>query len=135
MGSVKDLITVNDAERRILRACKTVRVVPDREQRFLRYSGPAYVKSIVQDFRDAYNSDEAKNKFRPTPADISDMLTALSWANILAQNEWRYIWWRSFDISFGVIAGRIGRSDETARKRYRDAILKVWYEANQKAAA
>ncbi len=135
MNALNKLITVDDAERRILRACKTVRAVPDQEQRFLRYQGPGYVRSIVQEFWDAYNSSEVKNRFQPTPFDISDMLVALSWANILEKGEWNYIWWRSFDLSFGVIAGRIGRSDETARRRYRDAILKVWYEANQKTAA
>ncbi len=96
---------------------------------------PAYVESIVQEFQDAYGADEARMRWRPEPADVSDYLVALAWANGLEKKEWRFIWWRSFEISFRQIGMKIGRSDETARTRYRDALLKVWANANQQAAA
>lgn len=116
---------VREAERRIYRAMKTLRAVPDHERRFFRISNgwPPYVR----DFMDAYDSvGEQKPRFNPTPADVSDYLYALAWTSVLEKNEWRYLWWRSFDLSFRQIAMRIGQSDETARTRYKDAVLKSW---------
>lgn len=130
---VSGVITVRDVERRVERACKTVRALPDREARFQRRGQPTSVAmDVVQEFMDAYSPENTvKVRFRPTPFDVSDMLTALGWCRALTKKEFRYLWWRSFDeVSFNTIAMRIGRSDETARARYRDALLKVWHVAN-----
>ena len=125
-----EMLSATDVERRVIRACKTIRALPDREQRFLS-SQPGIWVNFIREKKDSYGATEPlKAKFRPTPFDVSDVLRALSWCRVLESNEFDYIWWRSFDISFGVIADRIGRSDETARQRYRDAILKVWHAAN-----
>jgi len=126
-------VPAEDVERRLLRALKTLRVLPDKDESYLRGGQPAMQdwSFMIRDFMDEYGSEQAKKpRFRPTPFDVSDMLTALSWCRGLTKNELRYIWWRSFDISFKKVALYIGRSDETARKRYRDALLKVWHEAN-----
>jgi hypothetical protein len=130
---LSDRMTVSDVEKRVMRACKTVRSIPDKEAGFLRRGGPASMSwHVVHDFWDAYSPDEiVKIKFRPTPFDVSDMLKALGWCRCLTKQEFKLIWWRSFEqVSFSVIAARIGRSDETARARYRDALLKVWHVAN-----
>lgn len=119
---------ITEVERRILRACRTLRAIPDREQRYfvLRNSWP----DVQQATDDAYGYTEvAMPKFRPKPQDVSDMLPALAWARGLEPREWRLIWWRSFDVSFRQIGFRIGRSDETARRWYKDAMLKVWWNA------
>lgn len=121
-------IPIDEVETRTLRALKTIRALPDTEQRFFMYKSIWPV--FAQNSMDAYNSLEEKPKFRPKPFDVSDCLTALSWTNKLQKPEWRLVWWRSFDVSFKQIAHRIGRSDETARKRYRDAMTEVWYVAN-----
>lgn len=126
-------LTVKEVENRVERACKTVRSIPDKEEGFLRRGNPSSMSwHIIHDFFDAYSPDgEVRIRFRPTPFDVSDMLTALGWCGCLTKQEFRLLWWRSFDeVSFGVIARRIGRSDETARSWYRDALLKVWYVAN-----
>jgi hypothetical protein len=123
-------LNVRDVERRINRACKTIRALPDREQRFLSY-GQGIWANYIRDAKESYGvEEEVKPRFRPTPFDVSDVLRALSWCRALESNEFDYSWWRSYDISFGVIATWIGRSDETARLRYKDAIIKAWYEAN-----
>ena len=128
--NLPDDLTNRSVEHRVLRACKTLRAIPDKERKFL--NGPAQGsiwKQVVQEFW-SYNSEEEQLKFRPKPFDVSDYLVALSWCTVLEKQEFRYIWWRSFDnVSFSVIAARIGRSDETARRRYEDAMRKVWYEA------
>lgn len=123
------MVNIVDVERRFLRSCKTLRAVPDRERRFHQVEScwPEFVREVSE----AYGYTEATMpKFRPTPFDVSDMLTALAWARALQDNEFRLAWWRSFDLSFGQISRRIGRSDETARRHYRDVMIKLWTRAN-----
>ena len=118
-----------DAERRFLRACKTIRALPDREKRFLKYESAW--PDFVRDHNEAYGYAEPDlPRFRPTPFDVGDVLDALAWARVLQQNEWKLAWMRSFELSFKTIGRSIGRSDETARRYYRDVMLKVWVEAN-----
>lgn len=123
------MLNIVDVERRFLRSCKTLRALPDRERRFhtVESSWPEYVREAAEAY--GYN-EAAMPRFRPTPFDVSDMLTALAWARGLQPNEFRLAWWRSFDLSFGQISRRIGKSDETARRYYRDVIVKTWAKAN-----
>jgi hypothetical protein len=126
-------LSVQDVEKRVMRACKTVRVLPDNEWRFLRNGAPKSAAiPVIQDFMDAYDPDgKVHVRFRPTPFDVSDMLVALKWCNVLTKEDFKYLWWRSFDeVSFSMIGARIGKSDETARARYRDALLRVWNQAS-----
>lgn len=122
-------ITIDKVERRFIRACKTIRALPDLEKRFLRHNNGW--PDFVRDHNDAYGYTEvALPRFRPNPFDVSDVLTALAWGRKLQRNEWKLVELRSFDLSFGQIGRSIRRSDETARRHYRDVMLKVWAEAN-----
>lgn len=130
---IQKKLLVADVERRILRACKTLRALPDKERRFqaLTNKWPDTVREVSE----AYGyADEVMPRFRPTPADVSDCLTALAWARGISKRAFKLIWWRSFGVSFRHIGIRLGRSDETARMRYRDAILGAWYEAKKQEA-
>ena len=123
------MLNIIDVERRFLRSCKTLRAVPDRERRFQQVEScwPEFVREAAE----AYGYTEAAlPRFRPTPFDVSDMLDALAWARPLQDNEFRLAWWRSFDLSFGQIGRRMGKSDETARRYYRDVMVKLWTAAN-----
>lgn len=127
-------LLVADTETRILRACKTLRALPDKERQFqtLHNCWP----DMVRDVADAYGyTEETIPKFRPTPADVSDFLIALSWVRAIPKRDFKLVWWRSFGVSFHQMGLRLGRSDETARMRYRDAILGIWYEANKQTTA
>lgn len=125
-------ILITDVERRVLRACKTIRVLPDRSFEHTKSAWPDFPSDPDR----AYGYDEvAMPRFRPTPFDVSDCLVALEWVRGLEKPEFRLVWWRSFDVSFRQIAARIGRSDETARRRYKDAMVKVWSNANRKMLA
>ena len=116
-------------ERRLLRACKTIRAAPDRYVGGLQGGQQPIWRESVREW-DSYGTEEAKVKFIPTPFDVSDCLTALGWCRVLDRREFKLIWWRSFDnVSFAMIAARIGRSDETARRRFNDAISKCWSRA------
>jgi len=121
-------ISRRSVEDRVLRSFKTLRALPDKSRRAQAVHGswPDYVHEAI----DAYNSVEERERFQPTPRDISDYLTALSWCRHLPRNEWKLLWFRSFDLSFGLIGDYIGRSDETARRRYEAIINEVWYAAN-----
>lgn len=118
-----------DVAERLLTAMKTLRALPDREKRFfiVKSSSPDYVRAYM----DAYDPDNDYGpRFQPTPADVSDCLVALSWIRHLEFSAWKIVWWRSFDMSFGVIGKQIGRSDETARRRYEDVITDGWIAVN-----
>jgi hypothetical protein len=124
----------SDVEDRILRAMKTLRALPDNERRFFvfRSGHPPHVQEQI----DAYASVEATvPRFRPTPADVSGYLTSLSWVRHLPRNQWQLIWWRSFELSFGLMAKYTGQSDETVRRHYREAVTDAWVAANGLKAA
>ena len=129
------MILITDIEDRLLRACKTLRAVPDPHRKFQSIQSPW--PETVRNPEDAYGyNDQIMPRFRPSPADVSDMLVALAWARALDKKEFKLIWWRSFDdgnghpTSFFQIGLRLGRSKDTARNRYKDAIIKCWHEAN-----
>lgn len=118
-----------EVEARLMRAMKTIRATPDKDRRFFVVKGgsPDYVREYI----DAYDpSIRAEPHFVPSPSDISDCLTALSWARHLDHVEWKVMWLRSFGFSFGLIAEYIGRSDETARRRYEGALTNAWCAAS-----
>ena len=127
-------LLVSEVERRVLRACKTLRAMPDPDRKFqwVRAAWPEVIRSMEH----AYGYTEAlMPRFRPTPADVSDYLVALEWVRPVEWIDFRLIWWRSFDLSFGQMATRIHKTDETARRWYRDAILRAWHAANAAGAA
>lgn len=124
---------VSEVEVRILRACKTIRALPDREARFFRYG--SMWPSVAHSTEEAYGYDEARlPRFKPSPADVSDCLTALEWARAVPRREFKLVWWRSLGWSYRHIAARLGRSHETARQRYRDVILNLWMAATHQNA-
>ena len=123
-------LLVADVENRMLRACKTIRAIPDPDRRY--QSMHNCWPEVRRNAADAYGYDQATlPRFRPSPSDVSDCLTALAWARAIPKREFKLILWRSFGLSFRHIGIRLGRSDETARLRYRDAILRIWQEANR----
>jgi hypothetical protein len=122
-------------EMRVIRALKTLQSIPDPDSRFLRTfhgRGSSWPETVLE-AQDCYGYAEAKlsplEQFRPTPRDISDMLTALSWLNILTKQERQLIKWRSDGYSFKQMADNIHRSAEAARKRYNSAMQRVWRAA------
>jgi hypothetical protein len=123
-------VSRTDVQERLITALKTLRALPDQEKRFfiVKSSSPDYVR----EYMDAYDPDNDYGpRFQPTPADVSDCLTALSWIRHLDKRAWQIVWWRSFDVSFGLIGKRIGRSDETARRRFEDVITDAWIAVNK----
>lgn len=125
----RERVSRSDVELRLLTAMKTLRALPDRERRFfiVKSSSPDYVQESVT----AYAAvEDLGPRFQPSPAEISDCLHALAWVRHLELSAWRILWWRSFDLSFGVIGKQIGRSDETARKRFDTAVTDAWIAAN-----
>jgi len=124
-----DSLTTEDVERRILRACKTLRALPDPTRKF-QWVGSAWPE-VKRSALEAYGYTEiAMPRFKPTPADVSDYLIALAWARPVNWADFRFVWWRSFDLSFRTIGDRIHQSDETARRRYRTVLRTIVEKAN-----
>lgn len=120
-------LLVQEVEDRLLRACKTLRALPDRERGFQTVRG--CWPEMLREVEEAYGyTEERMPRFRPSPSDVSDCLTALAWARVVTAKDFRFIWWRSFGASFRQIGMRIGKSDERARQLYRDVILRIWFE-------
>ena len=129
IASSKVKVPRKEVEERLMRGMKTLRALPDRERRFfiVKSSSPDYIREYI----DAYDpDDDIQPRFQPTPKDISDYLTALSWVRHLDRSAWKILWARSFGVSFGLIGKEIGRSDETARKRFEVAVTDAWIAAN-----
>lgn len=127
MGNIHELLIITDVERRLMRAFKTLRSLPSGG----RGPAPSWPE-VLQTHEEAYGYTEVKMpRFRPTPFDVGDMLTALDWVRGLSKGDCRLLEWRSFDVSFRQIGHRLGKSDETARRRYRDVMIQVWHSANK----
>lgn len=123
------MIPLGEVEKRILRACQTLRALPDPDARFQQFKG--FWPEVLRSTDDAYGYTEVTHpKFRPTPFDVSDYLNALAWARALERKEWRLIWWKSKGLSFRAIGFRIHKSADTAHRWYYDAIRRLWYSAN-----
>ena len=106
---------------------RTLRALPDRRFFIVKSSSPDYVQEAVT----AYAAVESiKPRFQPLTANVSKCLPALAWVRHLDRSAWQILWFRSFELSFGVIGKYIGRSDETARKHCETAITCVWIAAN-----
>jgi hypothetical protein len=126
---MQDPLSLESVERRVLRACKTVRVLPDKENKW-RYGSldnPMWAQAARE--WTAYGAVEEAVRFIPEPSDVSDVLIALAWTRAISKAQFRLVWARSFDLSFGTIARKIGRDRETARNWYRRAISEVHDEA------
>ena len=118
----------DSVESRVLTALKTLRAVPDPDAKILKqFDGRAVSwPEVIRQEEESYGYDVPRTKsFNPKPRDVSRMLGDLAWLNGLDKKQFRLIWWRSFDLPFSYIAARIGRSDETARRRYREALMEV----------
>jgi hypothetical protein len=73
---------------------RTLRAMPDRERRFfiVKSSSPDNVQESVT----AYAAvEDIGPRFQPSPADISDCLTALAWVRHLDRAAWQILWRRS----------------------------------------
>jgi Domain of unknown function (DUF6362) len=117
-------------ESRILRACKTIRAWPDKERRGV--TGAGIWRQAVTDWSESGFEDYVP-RFQPSGFDSGDCLDALEWLRGISPPSFRLIWWRSFDVSFVKIAGKIGRCERTARRRYEEAICGVWMTARAQA--
>ncbi|RTL52907.1 MAG: hypothetical protein EKK40_07095 [Bradyrhizobiaceae bacterium] len=123
-----ETIDIIDVERRLLRALKTLRALPDPDRRF--FNQQAW-PDVVHLSNEAYGYTEATMpRFRPSAFDVSDCLNALEWVRGMEAPDLRLIVSRSFGFSFKQMGQRIGKSDETAARRYKDALLYAWWKAN-----
>lgn len=131
MSAVEILqIPITEIETRLLRACKTLRALPDREKGWQVVRSLWPVTADDPDMAYGYTA-ERMPQFNPNRFDVGDYLTALAWLRGSEKSDFRFVWWRSFDLSFGWMSRRLrNMSDESCRRHYRETIRNAWYEAN-----
>lgn len=126
---MQELISLPEVEYRLLRACKTLRALPDREAKF--HIVRSYWPPTSDDPDVAYGyTEERMPKFVPKPRDVSDYLIALGWIRGIERRDFRFVWWRSFGMSFGRMADFVHKSDERCRQLYRAVIMHAFERAN-----
>ncbi len=116
-----------DVESRILTALKTLDAVADPDRRFL-YGATTRWPQVERELSDVLGDAdmaEARGRlvrFRPTPAEVDDMLPALS---LIGADEKPWLWllrMRAYGQSYRQIATLRGRSDEFWRRKVRQLI-------------
>jgi hypothetical protein len=121
-------------ESRICRALLTLRVMPDRERRFLYGSMTPGIWAEACDPSDYADEAPKRPRFKPSQFDCTDYLDALEWLRGLNPPEVRLIRWRSRGWSYAQIGDRIGRDQRTAKKRYSEALARVRTNALRQAS-
>jgi hypothetical protein len=122
---IPENLTRQEIARRVLLACQNIRILPDRERKFLLGPAPNSIwREVIPDYPDEEVRDRPP---RPSPREVTDCMVVLGWCAKLEKRDFRLIWAYSFaKVNFSLIAGRYGRSDETIRIWYWRAIDKVW---------
>ena len=116
---------------RLRRAILTLAVQPEREMVWLAGGGSTWPE-IVREWRngDVPNSPRAR-RFRPTPADIDDMLPMLGLLAWLKHQpgsgarDYRIIVARAFGVTWWKIAQKYGRSERQVNRWYDGAIARI----------
>lgn len=121
--------------KRIMRACQVIRILPDRERRFL--GGPV-INSLWREVIPDYPDEEVRDRPpKPSPKEVTDCLVVLGWCaklKKLNKRDFELIWAYSLPkVNFPLLAGRYGRCDETIRIWYWRAIDKIWVMALSEA--
>lgn len=146
-------LTIEDVAHGIDRGLRTLWAMRDPEARYLAAGARVAWPAIIRDFADlvaqAENPDNAapRARFEPARRDLDLLHDRLAWFNALSlpeklrrqliragklplSPEQRVIWQYAKGLSFRDIGKRLGGiSDETARKRYWDAVHIAWRHA------
>jgi hypothetical protein len=152
-------LTLEDVSHGMERGLRTLWALKDPEARFLSAGARVAWPAIIRDFADLVAQAESPDddrrrpaRFEPSRRDLDLVHDRLSWFNALSlpanrraqqiragrlplSAEQRVIWLRAKQLSFrdiGKVLG--GLSDETARRRYSDAVHIAWRHACQAAA-
>jgi hypothetical protein len=114
------------------RALKTLFALPDRDRpRGYGQGWPAYIR----EYMDAYDPDAVeKDRFKPTPQDVSTYLDVLSWGRGLDQIARRIVVWKTLGMSFRAMGDALHVSHEIIRLRYEDAVDEIWRAAHSERA-
>jgi hypothetical protein len=135
LGITGERVPFPEMKARLLRACRTLRAMPDPTRKFqtLHNSWPDVVREVSESY--GY-TEERVPRFRPSPADVTDYLIALEWCRGLDKREFRLVWAMSYGISYHAIGLRLasdrGRpySETRTREMCREVLLKCWANAN-----
>lgn len=129
--------TPDQIEERLHEAIQTLAALPDREMRWLnsrRVAWPETLREAVDVLTQAFERiRQGKSAFEalppprvtPSAEAITRMDQTLPWLTWLDADERRIVTLRAFQMSFTRIGWRFRVSDETARRRHRQAIEKI----------
>lgn len=160
MIATPELVSLEQTERRILRAIRTLRCVRDPDAAFLAAGSRVMWPAILREWSDllaqAENPDDDRpvlSPFQPTRFDLGDYLIALGWVTELAQmsskprprrrrageENWpqdadqELLWLVAHEFDFRSIGqrGRFrGMHEHQLRRRYDSVLTNCWRIAN-----
>ena len=79
----------------------------------------------VHDFWDAYGWNEAQNRWRPTPRQITQMEMVCEWLRFVPVREGKIIWRRASGVPWKVIANDLQSSRASVSNWYNAGISKI----------
>lgn len=133
-------LTDEAIERRLHRAILTLDATADPDARF-RAPPQSACPDWIRDYHATHDPETLRSaipapaRFQPTPEDVDDMLTALTW--ITLETRWHYplMRARAYGHSFQAIANVRGRTKEHWRRTYRQTLETVADEARRQESA
>ena len=155
-----ETVTLEETERRVLRAIRTLRCVRDPEAAYLKAGSRVSWPAILREWSDLVAQAENPDvdgpdmaPFEPTRFDLGDYLTALSWVSELAQlsskrrprrrrkgeENWpqdadqELLWLIAHEFDFRSIGRRPrfrGLHEQQIRRRYETVVTNCWRIAN-----
>ncbi len=130
-------LTIEEVERRVLRALKTLDAVADPDARFRAPPRSAW-PDWIRDYHATHDPELLRSaipkpaRFQPSPEDIDDMLPVLAWIPAGLKHRIWLLRCRAHGVSFQSISDRRGYSREFWRKAYREIIDDIAREVRRR---
>lgn len=91
---------------------------------------------IIRQAIEAYGYDDARVKL-PVPSGpaIARMDEVFGWFDWLDREDQKLVWWRANGMAWWKFAQRYGRSESWVRRRHRETLKFIAFQANEKIVA
>ena len=119
MGNV--IMTIDEIKKKIAFAAKVLRALPDKQMRGCISSWP----QVLYSPEELLEQEVLPNRYRPTPAEISEMECVLDWFKPLNALETKIVWCRANNVPWKIIGEELGYHRSKLDEKYRIALAKI----------